>query len=174
MNWTQLLEGQIKYEFRVADALLARVEEGSLDWKPSTGSNWMTTGQLCMHLTSSCGMAMKGFVTGDWGMPGGMDPADMKPEDMLPPAEKMPAVSSVAEARELLAKDEQAALESVAAAGEEDLASKPTPAPWDPTPMPLGQRCLSLVAHLSQHKGQLFYYLKLQGKPVDTHDLWGM
>jgi hypothetical protein len=28
--------------------------------------------------------------------------------------------------------------------------------------------------HLAQHKGQLFYYLKLQGKPVNTTDLWGM
>jgi hypothetical protein len=30
------------------------------------------------------------------------------------------------------------------------------------------------VQHLAQHKGHLFYYLKLQGKPVHTGDLWGM
>jgi hypothetical protein len=31
-----------------------------------------------------------------------------------------------------------------------------------------------MVGHLAQHKGQLFYYLKLQGKPVNTAHLWGM
>jgi hypothetical protein len=30
------------------------------------------------------------------------------------------------------------------------------------------------IHHLQQHKGQLFYYLKLQGKPVNTEHLWGM
>ncbi len=30
-----------------------------------------------------------------------------------------------------------------------------------------------MIEHLKQHKGQLFYYLKLQGKPVNTSDLWG-
>jgi hypothetical protein len=31
-----------------------------------------------------------------------------------------------------------------------------------------------MVEHLAQHKGQLFYYFKLQGKPVNTGHLWGM
>jgi hypothetical protein len=31
-----------------------------------------------------------------------------------------------------------------------------------------------MIQHLAQHKGQLFYYLKLQGKPVNTAHLWGM
>jgi uncharacterized damage-inducible protein DinB len=40
--------------------------------------------------------------------------------------------------------------------------------------MILGHRLLSMVLHITQHKGQLFYYLKLMGKPVNTSDLWGM
>jgi hypothetical protein len=31
-----------------------------------------------------------------------------------------------------------------------------------------------MLAHLAQHKGQLFYYLKLMGRPVHTGHLWGM
>ena len=31
-----------------------------------------------------------------------------------------------------------------------------------------------MVEHLATHKAQLFYYLKLQGKDVDTMHLWGM
>lgn len=30
-----------------------------------------------------------------------------------------------------------------------------------------------MVQHLDRHNSQLFYYLKLQGKHVDTSDLWG-
>jgi hypothetical protein len=37
----------------------------------------------------------------------------------------------------------------------------------------LGRYLLQMVQHLDRHKGQLFYYLKLQGKPVNTADLWG-
>ena len=174
MNWTELLTEQIEYEYEVTDRLLDQVDESHLDWKPETGTNWMTTGQLCMHITNACGKGMRGFVTGDWGMPEGMDPNDMKPEEMLPPAEKMPTIGNIAEVKQLLQEDKQVALNSIATAGEDNLASKPAPAPWDPTDMPLGQRCLSMVAHLNQHKGQLFYYLKLQGKPVNTSQLWGM
>ena len=40
--------------------------------------------------------------------------------------------------------------------------------------MRLGHRLLGMIGHLTQHKAQLFYYLKLQGKPVNTMHLWGM
>jgi len=35
-------------------------------------------------------------------------------------------------------------------------------------------RLHEMVNHLNQHKGQLFYYLKLQGKAVNTMHLWGI
>jgi len=40
--------------------------------------------------------------------------------------------------------------------------------------MPLGHRLLGMVGHLELHKAQLFYYLKLQGKPVNTMHMYGM
>jgi uncharacterized damage-inducible protein DinB len=98
----------------------------------------------------------------------------MSPEDMLPPAEKMPAVKTVAEAKKILAEDNKTGLEMIKRLSEEDLAHKIAPAPWDPSPMILGHRLLQMVGHLNQHKGQLYYYLKLQGKPVNTGHLWGM
>ena len=36
------------------DKLMGQVDPGSLDWKPATGSNWMTVGQLLQHLTNAC------------------------------------------------------------------------------------------------------------------------
>lgn len=174
MSWSQLLKREIEYNYAVADKLFDLVKDNDLKWKPATGTNWMTTGQLLLHTATACGSSFKGFVTGDWGLPAGMDPSQMSPEDMLPPAEKMPAVKSVAEAKKLLAEDKKTSLDMLAMSNENDLAHKSAPAPWDPSEMTLGHRLLQMVGHLTQHKGQLYYFLKLQGKPVNTGHLWGM
>lgn len=172
MSWTELLKREINSKYRVTENLMGLVEDDQLDWKPSSGSNWMTTGQVLSHLTNACGAGFRGFVTGDWGLPDGVDMSKLPPEEMLPPAEKMPAVGSVAEAKKLLAEDKQVALEMLSKCSEEDLMSKPAPAPWDSSEMILGHRLLEMVGHLFSHSHQLFYYLKLQGKPVNTGHLW--
>jgi uncharacterized damage-inducible protein DinB len=174
MNWREFLKNEIQSVYRTTEGLVTLVEDRSLAWKPSTGSNWMTTGQLLNHITQACGTGFRGFVAGDWGLPEGMDFGDLPPEEQLPPAEKLPAIASVAEAQRLLREDQQLALEMLAACGDAELANKIAPAPWDARQLVLGHRLLQMVDHLKQHKGQLFYYLKLQGKPVNTGDLWGV
>ena len=172
MNWKDLLKSEIDYAYMVAEKLIGLVDSDKLDWKPATGENWMTVGQLLMHITDACGAPMKGFVTGDWGIP---EEAlkEMESEYMLLPAEKLPTVGSVEEAKKLLAEDKKTAYEILAQCSEDKLSSEPAPAPWDPSEMILGHRLLQMVKHLESHKSQLFYYLKLQGKPVNTGDLWG-
>lgn len=174
MRWTDLLNDEIHYNYMVADKLLDMVDDDSLGWKPESGDNWMTTGQLVMHITNACGASCKGFVTGDWGLPEGVSMDDMSPDEMLPPAEAMPTVEGVAQAKELLAADKEVALAMVAQAGEDALENQSAPAPWDPSDVKLGHRLLSMVGHLNNHKGQLYYYLKLQGKPVNTMHYYGM
>jgi hypothetical protein len=176
MTWTDLLTDAVNQAYPPTDGLMALCRDDVLDWKPATGANWMTTGQLLMHLTTACGFCCKGFVTGDWGMPEGMDMSEMPEGEMLPPAEKLPTIDSVAEARRLLDEDRQVALRMIAEAGEERLDGEMMPAPWEPAGMsrPLGAHLLSMVMHLNQHKGQLFYYLKLQNHEVNTMHLWGM
>lgn len=108
-------------------------------------------------------------------MPDGMSLEDMDPSDMLPAAEAMPTVETVAQARELLAADKMLAFEVLESVSEEDLASRELAAPWNPgESFALGRHLLHSIRHTLQHKGQLFYYLKLQGKPVQTSHLWGM
>lgn len=174
MNWKELLHGAIEYNYGITEKLMDMVEDEKLGWKPETGENWMTTGQVLMHLTNACGAACRGIITGDWGLPEGVDFSDMSPDDMLPPAEKMPSIGSVAEAKKLLAEDKNTALEMLAQCSEDQLNNQDAPVPWDPQPTKLGHRLLQMVQHLSAHKAQLFYYLKLQGKPVNTSHLWGM
>ena len=174
MSWTGLLTKEIENTYKVAEGLLDLVDDDTLDWKPATGSNWMTTGQLLMHITFSCGAAMKGFVTGDWGMPEDFDVSSLSPEEMLPPAEKLPGIGSVAKAKKLLADDKQVAHDMLAQTSEDDLLHRPASAPWDPKEEILGHRLLEMVGHLRSHSAQLYYYLKLQGKPVNTGHLWAM
>ena len=64
----------------------------------------------------------------------------------------------------------------VAQAGEANLEGQITTAPWEPD-APKNRWAMHLfgmVVHLNQHKGQLFYYLKLMGRDVNTGHLWGM
>ena len=111
MNWTELLKAEIQSAYTTTDKLLALVDDDALEWKPSTGRNWMTTGQLLRHITEGCGVAFRAFITGDWGLPEGTDISEMA---QLPPAEKLPTLESVAEARRLLEQDKQLAFEMLA------------------------------------------------------------
>ncbi|MDK9700266.1 MAG: DinB family protein [bacterium] len=173
VNWKEMLRGSFEYEYAVAEKLMDMVSDDELNWKPATGTNWMTVGQVLHHMTNACGFCVKGFCTGDWGMPADFDPSKASEEDMLPPAEKMPTVTSVAEAKKLLAEDKKLAFEMLDANPEERFATEIAKAPWDQMECKLGERCMQMSNHLMQHKGQLFYYLKLMGKPVNTMHLWG-
>ncbi|MCW5981156.1 MAG: DinB family protein [Bryobacteraceae bacterium] len=174
MTWTQLLKTEMAGVYSTTALLLDRVDPNCLDWKPATGSNWMTMGQLLKHIGDACGAGCRAFLTGDWGLPPGVSVEDLKPEEMLPPAEKLPAVASVEEAKKALAGDRTTALEAIDLAGEAQLEHKLVAAPWAPgVECALGRHFLQMVQHLDRHKTQLFYYLKLQGQPVSTVDLWG-
>lgn len=172
MNWTELIQAEMENSYRAADRLMQMVDDQELGWKPSAGTNWMTMGQLLRHIPDACGFCFKGFIRGGWGM---LEGADGGEGEMLPPAEKLPAVASVAEARQRLADDKQLALDLLAEAGEDRLSTQKLAAPWSPDhEQLLGHQLLGMVAHLEAHKNQLFYYLKLQGKPVNTFHMYGM
>ena len=174
MNWTDLLQSEMEITYATTERLIDKVDPNSLAWKPLSGRNWMTLGQLLQHIGEGCGAGCKGFVTGDWGLPDGKHMEDLPPEEMLPPAEKLPTVQSVEEAKRLLAKDKALARQMIERVGEKDLANKVVAAPWAPEErLVLGRWLLRMIQHLDRHKSQLFYYLKLQGKGVNTPDLWG-
>ncbi len=172
MTLNDILREDAEGVYRATEALMRLVDEDQLDWKPSTGSNWMTVGQLLRHCSDACGMVVKGFVTGEWGMLEGADPEDIPPDEMMPSAERMPTVENVDEALRLLAEDRALAMQIFSDVSEDRLASERSSAPWGGPERSLFQHCNDMIWHLAQHKGQLFYYLKLQGKPVNTMHLW--
>jgi hypothetical protein len=167
---TEVLVTEAEAAYAIAERLFGRVSDDELSWTPPGGGSWMTVGQLLMHCPScGCGKAIQGFVTGDWG-PWAEESAE---GDHVPPAGTLPSVSTVREALDLLAADRRVAIGCIHAAGETTLVERQVRAPWGGPEMCLFQQLLRMIAHLAQHKGQLFYYLKLMGKDVRTGDLWG-
>jgi len=157
MDWKTILIEQVKGAYRAAEGLLELVQDEQLSWKPESGENWMTLGQLIRHLDDSCGVMFKGFVSGEWGF-----------------AEGLPPVESIAEGKTRLAADHRLAIEALEGLTDDELCNRMVKAPWGKTEQPLGLHLSQMVSHLDSHKCQLFYYLKLQGEPVNTAHLWGM
>ncbi len=173
MTMIEILSQDAEGMYDVTEALFRRVEPGMLGWKPETGENWMTVGQLLKHCADACGPAVRGFLTGDWGLPEGMRFEDLTPEQMLPPAPALPSVASVEEALQLLARDRELTAAQLCTADATRLLAERCAAPWGGREITLFQHLANMIGHLGQHKGQLFYYLKLMGQKVDTADLWG-
>lgn len=170
MTLTQVLLDETEATYAVAERLVRRVADHELSWKPSEGHDWMSMGQLLMHLGSfSCGKAVQGFVKGEWPT----EAHGENPDAHVPPPAALPTVLSVQEALELLTEDRRVTLSCIAAAGEANLLARRITAPWGGRELTLFQQLLEMLKHLAQHKGQLFYYIKLMGKTVDSRDLWG-
>lgn len=124
MLWTDLITSVMNETYMSTDDLMAMVDDRHLEWKPQTGSNWMTMCQLLCHITNACGLCFQGFVTGDWGSPDTMDL-------FAGPAKNQPTVGSVAAARRMLTADMELSLRMLAEAGEDRLENEILRAPWD-------------------------------------------
>ncbi len=162
-------EGLAQYADQVYKAtigLMKMVPENKLDWRPSDENNWMTVGQLLEHLTCSTGLCMKGFITGEW--------PEIPEGEMLPPAEKLPASPSVADAVEKTEADRKLTAGLLAELSDDDFDNRIVTAPWDPTEQPLWNQLFMMVEHQINHKASLFAYLKLLGVEVNTGHLYGM
>jgi hypothetical protein len=174
MTLKDILSNEAITTYKITEGLFHLVSDNELSWTPPTGKNWMTVGQLMMHCASfGCGKAIQGFVKGDWGLPEGIKIENLSKENHVPPPSELPCVESVEQASELLYKDKELALSCIVEVDESKLLDGAFAAPWGGPELPLFQHLLHMIAHLNQHKGQLFYYLKLMGKNVSTKDLWG-
>jgi uncharacterized damage-inducible protein DinB len=160
--------------YAVTDKLFRRVTDDDLSWKPSTGKNWMNIGQLLMHCASfGCGKAIQDFVKGDWSIPEEVVLKDLNADQHVPPVAMLPSVNSVNQALELLENDRNLTLRCIEETEEAQLLAGKITAPWGGPESSLFQHLSLMIVHLDQHKGQLFYYLKLMGNDINTSDLWG-
>jgi hypothetical protein len=142
--------------FRPTEAMLKMVPADKLDWKP--GPSFMTLGQLICHLSDGIGTELRMAVTNAW----------PKPEDVK--QGQMPSCG-VQEALDKLEKDKTTLQEVLSGISEEDFANKVISVPWG-WKSRTEKMALDFREHFTNHKMQLFTYLKLLGFPVNTETLY--
>ena len=82
MNISELLQQSVNETYHATAGLVGLVDDDRLGWKPESGDNWMTTGQLLAHIQTACGLIARCFVTGDWSVIGKLE-ADLERIDMF-------------------------------------------------------------------------------------------
>ncbi len=144
--------------FRPAENLLKMVPADKLDWKP--GPSFMSLGNLIHHLSAGIGEELHMAFTGNW----------PKPEEMEASMKQMPSCT-VSEALERLEGDKTTLRKVLDSVSEEDFANKIISVPWG-WKSPMEKMALDFREHFTNHKMQLFTYLKLLGFPVNTNTLY--
>jgi uncharacterized damage-inducible protein DinB len=146
--------------YRPAETLIRMVPPDKLDWRP--GSKFMSLGQLICHLADGMGDAFRCLVTGQWPTLEQMK-TGMKLETM--------PWCGVEEALSKLQKDKTALREALDSVSEEDFAQKIVSVPWG-WKAKMELMAISFREHFTNHKMQLFTYLKLLDFPVNTETLY--
>jgi hypothetical protein len=148
--------------FRPTKTLIGMVPADKLDWRP--GPTFMSLGQLINHLTEPLGDGLRCLITNQWPFTPEQMEAGMK-------LENIPSCN-VEQALERLGKDLATLREVLDSLTEEDFAQMPVSTPWG-WKGKLEAMALSFREHFTNHKMQLFLYLKLLGLPVNTETLYG-
>lgn len=146
--------------YRPTESLIRMAPPDKLDWKP--GPSFMSLGQVLHHISSGLGSDLQMLVSGKWPTPEEME-SGMK-------AENMPACGPQ-EALDRLEKDKTTLREVLVGISEEDFANKVVSVPWG-WKSKIERMALDFREHFTNHKMQLFTYLKLMGLPVNTQTLY--
>jgi hypothetical protein len=148
--------------FRPAERLIAMAPTDKLEWAP--GPTFMSTGQALCHLSEGVGGGLEMLVSGKW--------PTMKEMEEGMKLEKLPSCG-IQEALDKLKKDKEILRQVLDGLSEEDFTNKVVSVPWGMTAK-MERMAISFLEHFTNHKMQLFTYLKLLGLPVNTETLYGM
>jgi hypothetical protein len=148
--------------YKPGEVLIKMVPADKLAWRPQP--NFMSLGQLICHLSAGMGEEMGCMLTGKWPFTGEQMGEMMKLEN-LPSCD-------VAEALSKLEKDKTALRELLDGLSEDAFTNQHVSTPWG-WQGKLETMAILFREHFTNHKMQLFTYLKLLGLPVDTSTLYG-
>jgi hypothetical protein len=160
-------EGFLRYAATVyggAESVLRAVPPSMISHRPQPAM--MSVSQLIRHMASACGGSFK-FVL------------EFKPDPAAAPhaepsLDRLLGYETPAEALSHLGRDQSALREAVMALGEEEFQTRVIALPWAPAlRVPLWELGLMMVEHLSNHRMQLFQYLRASGLHIDTSTLYG-
>lgn len=151
---------EYRQEIKCLQSLFAKAKATDLNYRPR--SDMMSTGQVIHHLAEGVGETLKMTVNNSWpNMPNG---------GMLT-LEQMPTIPSIDAAIAMLNKDGAATSDYLSTIPEEQFANNVYGTPWGAQGK-LWRLALHYLQHMQMHKMQLFQYLRIQGLPINTMDLY--
>lgn len=150
--------------YKATRGLIQLSPEDKFNYQPMEAV--FTVDQVIKHCVSSLGSMASMAIHNSW--------PKMSEEDMLPPAEKAPKVNSIKEALAEIDQDWQQMKDELEKITDEEFNTKMTHAPWMPNPVTIAEIMMLALEHLSNHRYQLFIWLKLSGEKLNTMHLYGM
>lgn len=150
--------------YKATRGLIQLTPENKLDFKPKDGL--MTIAQVLKHLTTCLGTGLSMAINNSW--------PDITQDEMLPPAEKMPKSNSAAEALKEIDQDWELLKQEIEKITDGEFNQNKINVPWMPFPMTILELMMQSMEHLSNHRMQLFTWLKLSGEELNTGHLYGM
>jgi len=148
--------------YQPVEKLIGMVPADKLNWRP--GPTFMSVGQVVRHLSDGVGAGLEWVLGGQW--PSMEEMAEGMKLENLPSCGPQ-------EALDKLEKDKEILRHVLDGMSEEDFANKVVSVPWG-WKGKMELMALHFLEHFTNHKMQLFTYLKLLGLPVNTETLYGM
>jgi uncharacterized damage-inducible protein DinB len=143
-----------------AEKLIGMVPADKLNWKPGPG--FMSVGQVICHLSDGLGGGLEMLVSGKW--------PSMEEMEVGMKLENLPSCSPQ-EALNKLEKDKKTLRQVLDGMSEDDFTNKVVSVPWG-WKAKMELMGIHFLEHFTNHKMQLFTYLKLLGLPVNTETLY--
>ena len=147
--------------------LVSKAPENKLDWRPD--ASFLKLGAVVRHVCTAVGAELSNVMNGGWAY---------KPEGGgeglgLPSADAFPTVKSVKEGLDMLDADWKLFEEAFSRVSEHTFNAQVCTIPWMAPGTMLKEYLLLTAEHLSNHRMQLFMYLRLLGVKVNTSHLYG-
>jgi uncharacterized damage-inducible protein DinB len=150
--------------YKATRGIIQLTPDSKLDFKPQAGL--MTIAQILKHISSSLGASLQMGLTNSW--------PKIPAEEMLPSADKLPKSASAAEALQEIDQDWKLLEQEIEKITDGEFNQNKIDVPWMPFPMTLVEFMMQAMEHLSNHRMQLFIWLKLSGEALNTGHLYGM
>jgi len=146
--------------YRPTATLIGMVPSDKVEWRP--GATFMSFGQLICHLGGGLAEEFRCMLTNQW------PSMEQMQEGMK--LENIPSCS-VEQALQKLEKDKTTLREVLDSLSEEDFTHRIVSTPWGMQGK-VERMGIAFLEHVTNHKMQLFTYLKLLGLPVHTGTLY--
>ena len=147
--------------------LVARTAGQKLDWRPD--ASFLTLGAVVHHVGDAVGSSLRDVMNDSWEY----QTAGGGESSGLPPADAFPTVKSVQEGLDRIDADWRLFEERFAHVNERTFNTQVCRVPWMAPGTTLLEYLLLTAEHLSNHRMQLFMYLRLLGVRLGTSELYG-